>query len=127
VLALTGIFAALALALAAIGTYGVIAQSVAQRMHEFGLRLALGARNHDLFVMVLTQGLRLAGVGVAMGLGLSWALGQLAGSLLYGVNPHDPWIFVAAAMVALVAAAIACFLPALRATEVDPMISLRAE
>ncbi len=127
VLVLTGIFAALALALAAIGTYGVIAYSVVQRMHEFGLRIALGARNHDLFAMVLTQGMRLAGIGVAIGLGLSWALGQLVGSLLYGVNPHDPGTFAAAAVVALVAAAIACFLPARRATEVDPMISLRAE
>jgi predicted permease len=127
VLVLTGIFAALALALAAIGTYGVIAYSVVQRMHEFGLRMALGARNHDLFTMVLTQGLRLAGIGVTIGLGLSWALGQLVGSLLYGVNPHDPATYLAAATVALVAAGIACFLPAQRATEVDPMISLRAE
>ena len=127
VLVLTGIFAGLALALAAIGTYGVMAYSVAQRMHEFGLRIALGARNHDLIAMVLTQGLRLAGIGVAIGLGLSWALGQLLGSLLYGVNPHDPSTFVAAAGVAVVTAAVACFLPARRATEVDPMISLRAE
>ena len=127
VLVLSGVFAALALALAAIGTYGVIAYSVVQRMHEFGLRIALGARNHDLFAMVLTQGLRLAGIGIAIGLGLSWALGQLVGNLLYGVNPHDPSTFAVAAMVALVAAMIACFLPARRATQVDPMISLRAE
>jgi predicted permease len=127
VLVLTGIFAALALALASIGTYGVIAYSVAQRMHEFGLRIALGARNRDLFAMVLTQGLRLAAVGVAIGLVLSWALGRWLGSLLYGVNPRDPATFLAATSAALLAALIACFLPARRATEVDPMISLRAE
>jgi len=77
--------------------------------------------------MVLTQGLRLATLGVVIGLALSWALGRLLGSLLYGVNPHDPATFLAATFAALLAALIACFLPARRATEVDPMISLRAE
>ena len=128
VLALTGIFAALALALAAIGTYGVIAYSVAQRMHEFGLRIALGARNRDLLALVLTQGLRLAGIGVAIGLALSWALGQLVGkSAVRGESCTIHRRSLAAAVVAMVAAAVACFLPARRATEVDPMISLRAE
>jgi predicted permease len=127
VLALTGIFAALALALAAIGTYGVIAYSVTQRMHEFGLRIALGARNRDLLKMVFSQGLRLAGIGIVLGLALSWALGQLLRSLLYEVDVHDPATFVMAAMVSLLAALIACFIPAKRATEVDPMISLRSE
>jgi predicted permease len=127
VLALTGVFAALALALAAIGTYGVIAYSVALRMHEFGLRVALGARNRDLLSLVLRQGLRLAGVGVLLGIALSWGLGRLLRSLLYGVDVHDPATFVSAALIALLAALIACFLPAKRATEVDPMISLRSE
>jgi predicted permease len=127
VLALTGIFAALALALAAIGTYGVIAYSVAQRTHEFGLRMALGARNRDLLALVLIQGLRLAAIGVFAGLALSWALGRLLQGLLYGVNVHDPITFLTAAAVALFTALIASFIPANRATQVDPMISLRAE
>jgi predicted permease len=127
VLALTGVFAALALALAGIGTYGVIAYSVALRMHEFGLRIALGARSRDLLSLVLTQGLRLAAIGIVLGLALSWALGRLLGSLLYGVDVHDPLTFVTAALIALFAALIACVIPAKRATEVDPMISLRAE
>jgi predicted permease len=127
VLALTGIFAALALALAAIGTYGVIAYSVAQRMHEFGLRIALGARSRDVLSLVLIQGLRLAVIGIAVGLALSWALGQLLRSLLYGVDVHDPATFLTAALVAMFAALIACFIPASRATQVDPMISLRSE
>jgi predicted permease len=127
VLALTGIFAALALALAAIGTYGVIAYSVAQRMHEFGLRIALGARSRDVLSMVLVQGLRLAAIGIVLGLALSWALGQLLRSLLYGVDVHDPTTFLTAALVAMCAALIACFIPASRATQVDPMISLRSE
>jgi len=127
VLALTGIFAALALALAGIGTYGVIAHSVAQRMHEFGLRVALGARSRDVIALVLTQGLRLAAIGVAAGLALAWALGQLLGSLLYGVNVHDPLTFLTVPVVALFVALIACLLPARRATQADPMVSLRAE
>jgi predicted permease len=127
VLALSGIFAALALALAAIGTYGVIAYSVAQRMHEFGLRIALGARSRDVLALVLGQGMRLAGIGIVAGLALSWVLGRLLGSLLYGVDVHDPVTFLVAALVALGAAGIACFVPAKRATEVDPMISLRSE
>lgn len=127
VLALSGIFAALALALAAIGTYGVMAYSVAQRRHEFGLRIALGARSRDLLGLVLTQGLRLAAIGVVLGLASSWALGQLLRSLLYGVDAHDPITFLTAATVALFAALVACFIPARRATQLDPMISLRAE
>ena len=126
-LALTGIFAGLALALSAIGTYGVIAYSVGQRVHEFGLRIALGARSRDLLALVLTQGLRLAAIGIVLGLALSWALGQLLRSLLYGVDVHDPITFLTAALVVLFAALIACFIPAKRATEVDPMISLRSE
>jgi predicted permease len=127
VLWMTGIFAALALALAAIGTYGVIAYSAAQRTHEFGLRVALGARNRDLLGLVLIQGLRLAAIGVFAGLALSWALGRLLQGLLYGVNVHDPITFLTAAAVALLAAVIASFIPASRATQVDPMISLRAD
>jgi putative ABC transport system permease protein len=127
VLWMTGIFAALALALAAIGTYGVIAYSAAQRTHEFGLRIALGARNRDLLRLVLIQGLRLAAIGVFAGLALSWALGRLLQGLLYGVNVHDPITFLTAAAVALLAAVIASFIPASRATQVDPMISLRAD
>jgi len=96
-------------------------------MHEFGLRIALGARSRDLLSLVLVQGLRLAALGVLLGLALSWALGQLLGSLLYGVDVHDPVTFLTAALVAMFVALIACFIPASRATQVDPMISLRSE
>jgi len=127
VLLLTGVFSALALGLAAIGTYGVISYSVAQRVHEFGLRIALGARGWDLIALVGGQGLRLALAGIALGLLLSLALGRLLGNLLFGVDARDPITFAIAFVVALGVALVACYVPARRATRVDPMISLRCE
>lgn len=126
-LALIGLFAVLALVLASMGTYGVIAYSVGQRTLEFGVRLALGAKSQDLVASVLKQGMKLAVFGTALGIVLGLAFSRLLGSLLYGVASTDPVTFVLAAMVGIVAAALACLLPALRVTRVDPMIALRAD
>jgi predicted permease len=124
---LVALFAALALALATFGMYGVISYSVNRRMGEFGLRMALGARPWDLTRMIVGQGLSLAAVGAAIGLGSALALGRLLASLLYGVRPADPVTLIAVASLALTTAAIACYLPARRATGADPLRSLRSE
>jgi len=124
---LVGLFAALALALAATGVYGVIAYTVNQRMHEFGMRMALGAGRGDVLRLVLAQGIRLAAIGAAAGLIGGAALSQLLGSLLYGVKRVDPATFAAVAVVAFAVSTLACYIPALRATSADPMQSLRSE
>jgi predicted permease len=126
-LALVGLFAALALALATIGIYGVISYSVNQRMHEFGLRMALGARPWDLMRLIVGQGLRLSIVGAAIGLLCAAGLTRLLGSLLYGVGGRDPVTFAAVALLALTTTTFACYLPARRAADADPMRSLRSE
>ena len=124
---LVGLFAALALVLATIGIYGVISYSVNQRMQEFGMRMALGARPWDLMRMILAQGLRLAVLGTALGLMGAAGLTRLLGSLLYGVGGRDPLTFAGVAILALGTTAFACYLPARRAADADPMRSLRAE
>ena len=123
---LVGLFAALALLLATIGMYGVISYSVNQRMREFGMRMALGARPWDLMRMIVGQGLRLSVVGAAIGLVCAAGLSRLLGSLLYGVSGTDPVTFAAVALLALVTTTLACYLPARRASAADPMHSLRA-
>ena len=115
------------LVLATIGIYGVISYSVNQRMPEFGMRMALGARPWDLMRMILGQGLRLSVVGTAIGLVGAAGLTRLLGSLLYGVGGRDPVTFAGVAMLALGTSAFACYLPARRAAGADPMRSLRAE
>jgi ABC-type antimicrobial peptide transport system permease subunit len=124
---LVGLFAVLALVLATIGIYGVISYSVNQRMGEFGLRMALGARPWDLVRMILSQGMTLAVTGAAVGLACAAGLTRLLGSLLYGVGGRDPVTFAGVALVAVGATALACYLPARRAAEADPMRSLRSE
>lgn len=124
---LVGLFAALALLLAAIGMYGVISYSVNQRMQEFGLRMALGARPWDLMRLIVGQGLRLSVIGAALGLLLAAAFARLLGSMLYGVSVTDPITFTAVAVLALSTTSLACYLPARRAADADPMHSLRAE
>jgi predicted permease len=124
---LVGLFAAIALTLAAIGMYGVISYSVNQRMHEFGMRMALGAQPWDLIRMILGQGVKLSIVGLAIGLLCAAAFARLLGSLLYGVAGADPITFAAVAVLALTTAMLACYLPARRATEADPIRSLRSE
>ncbi|MGH8636259.1 MAG: FtsX-like permease family protein, partial [Burkholderiales bacterium] len=120
-------FAALALCLAAIGIYGVIAYSVAQRSHEIGLRMALGAERRTILSMVIREGLAVAVCGILAGIAGALLATRLMTGLLVGVTPHDPTAFAAGAGLLVVVAAAASYLPARRATKVDPMVALRAE
>jgi putative ABC transport system permease protein len=124
---LLGLFGAMALALAAIGIYGVMSYSVAQQTRELGIRLALGAETGSVLRLVLNRGLVLALLGVVVGLGLALALGRLVQSQLYEVSPRDPGIFVVVAIVLGVVAVVSSYLPARRATRVDPIVALRME
>ncbi len=126
-LALIGLFALLALTLATFGMYGVISYSVNQRMHEFGLRMALGARPSDLLKLILGQGLALSLAGSIVGLLCAAGLARLLGSLLYGVSGTDPITFAIVGLLALTTTTVACYLPARRAAAADPMQSLRSE
>lgn len=124
---LLGAFAAVALLLASIGIYGVMAYSVAQRARELGIRMALGADRAKLMSMVLRRGLVLAGLGIVLGAIGALAAGSLVRNLLFGVTATDPATFAAVALFLLAVAAIACYLPARRATRVDPTVAMRAE
>ena len=124
---LFGLFALLAFALGVIGLYGVMAYAVTQRTREIGVRLALGARTPDILAMVLGQGMRLALLGVAIGIGAALALTRLLTGLLFGVAPADPLTFIAVPLALALVALLACWLPARRAMQVDPMTALREE
>jgi putative ABC transport system permease protein len=124
---LLGGFAGLALALAGMGIYSVIAYGVAQRTNEFGIRFALGAAARDVIGLVMKEGLRLAVVGLVVGLALSFAITRLMRRLLFEVSPTDPMLYSGVALFICTVAALACFVPALRATRIDPMQALRTE
>jgi predicted permease len=124
---LLGFFSTLAVTLAAIGLYGVIAYSVSQRTQEIGIRLAIGAQRRDVMRLVLGGGLRLVIAGVIVGLIGAAALTRLLQSMLFGVTAHDPLVFAGNAALLIAVATVACLVPALRATRVDPIVALRAE
>ena len=124
---LLGLFALLAMILAATGIYGVMSYSVAQRTQEIGVRMALGARPLDVLKLVVRQGMMLVLIGVVVGLAGALALTRVMSSLLFGVTERDPITFVAVAALLIVVAFISCFVPAHRATRVDPLIALRCE
>jgi len=124
---LLGSFAALSLILAAAGIYGVISYSVVQRTSEFGIRIALGADLNDLLCLVLTRGAKLALLGVAIGAPAAFMLARFMSSLLFGIAPADPLTFVGVTGLLLLVALCACYIPARRASRVDPMTALRSE
>ena len=126
-LVMLGIAGAMALALGAIGIYGVMSYTVSQRKREIGIRLALGARGGDVLHMVLRQGTKLALIGVAIGIIAALGLTRLMTNLLFGVTAHDPLTFMAVAALLILIALLACYIPARRATLVDPMVAIRYE
>jgi putative ABC transport system permease protein len=127
ILMLLGSFAGLALLLVVIGIYGVIAYSTARRTHEVGIRRALGAHQADILRLVMGQGLGLTLAGIVMGIGMAFALTRVIRGLLFHVSPTDPASFLGAALLIVLVAVGASYIPARRATRVDPMVALRHE
>ena len=127
VVTLLGIFAGLALLMAVIGLYGVISYSVSQRTQEIGIRMALGAEASGVLSLVIGQGMQLAGIGAAIGLLASLGFSRLLKNQLFQVSAFDPLTFTVTALVLIAAALLATYIPARRATRVDPMVALRYE
>jgi putative ABC transport system permease protein len=124
---LLGIFAAVAMILSAVGIYGVISYSVAQRTQEIGIRMSLGASTRDVLKLVVVQVMLLAGIGVALCIGAALVGARLMSTLLFGVSAYDPLVFAGVALLLSSVALTASYLPARRATRVDPLIALRYE
>ena len=126
-LVLVTCFAGLALLLSAIGIFGMIGYTVSQRTHEFGVRLALGAKPQTVLQLVLGEGFKIVTTGVFVGIGVAFVLTRFIRSLLYGVGPNDPLAFAVVAVLFTLVAFVACYIPARRASRVDPIIALRYE
>jgi putative ABC transport system permease protein len=124
---LLSIFAGLALVLAVIGIYGIMAWSVAQRTQEIGIRMAVGADSRGILRLILGRGLKLSIIGLAIGLAATFAFTRVLGSLLFEISPHDPWVLTSVSLLMMAVTAAACYLPARRATKVDPITTLRSE
>jgi ABC-type antimicrobial peptide transport system permease subunit len=121
------VFGVVALVLAVVGLYSVVTFTVAQRLHEFGVRIALGAQAHDITRLTISRGVAPIALGVLIGLVLALAGGKLVASLLFQVSPRDPTVLASVSALLLLSAAVASLVPALRATRADPMMALRAE
>src|SRR5262249_11763887 len=124
---LVGVFAVVALLLASVGIYGLLAYTVGQRAHEIGVRMALGAMPSTIGTMIVSRGAGLAGIGVGIGLILSGIMAPLISSVLYGVRPLDPEVFIAVPVILMVVVLLASYIPAWRAARVNPIVALRRE
>jgi ABC-type antimicrobial peptide transport system permease subunit len=122
-----GSFGVLAIVLAAIGIYGVMSYVVVGRTREIGVRIALGAARRDVLLLIVRQGMTLAVLGLGIGLLIAFGVAQLLSKLLFGVSPVDPLTFVGVSLLLALVAALACYIPARRATAVDPLVALRYE
>jgi len=122
-----GSFALLALILAAIGIYGLIAYSVGQRTHEIGIRMAMGARHSDVLRMLVWEGMKMTAIGAAVGLALALPLPKLFDALFYGLHLREPWLYFIIPMAIMVVAMLATYIPARRATRIDPTVALHQQ
>ena len=120
-------FAALALLLSCVGIYGVVSYLIGRRTQEIGVRMALGAQRRDVLLLVLSQGAKMAAIGVFLGLSAAFALTRLISGLLYGVAPYDPVTFLAVSLLLMLVTLLACYIPARRALRIDPATALRSE